>query len=295
MPETNLPSVVAIALDKLVPFRDHPFVPYEGQRLEDMVESIRANGVLAPVIVRPHEEKGKYEILSGHNRVLAAKEAGLETVPAAVVEGLDDDAAMLVVMETNLVQRSFADLRHSERAAVIATLYEAMKKNPGYRADLREAVEDPTCVQLERRLDSRAKLSLQLGMDRNTVTRYLRVNELAPQIKERLDKGEISLCSAVFLSFLRPKEQDALDALLADGRRVSIKQAETLREESAKGKLGADFIRRVLEPGYYPDEKIKPVKLSHDFLAPYFSNEQSEPEIEEIIAEALREYFGRRG
>jgi ParB family chromosome partitioning protein len=232
-----------------------------------MVESIRANGVLAPLIVRPHpEEGGKYEILSGHNRALAAREAGLDAVPATIKEGLDDEAALLVVMETNLVQRSFADLCHSERAAVIATLYEAMKNNPGYRSDLREAVEDPTSAHIGPRLTSREKLALQFGLDKNTIMRYLRVHKLSQPLKERLDNGEIGFLAAELLSFLRPNEQKALDALLGEGKRVYIKQAQTLREESAKGKLSADFIKRVLEPGFYPDEKIKPVKLSHAFL-----------------------------
>jgi hypothetical protein len=123
--------------------------------------------------------------------------------------------------------------------------------------------------------------------------RYLHIDKLSQPLKERLDNGEIGFCAAELLSFLRPAEQDALDALLSGGKRVFIKQAQTLREESAKGKLGADFIKRVLEPGFYPDEKIKPVKLSHAFLEPYFDSSQSEEEIEAVLAEALRAYFGR--
>jgi ParB family chromosome partitioning protein len=142
-------------------------------------------------------------------------------------------------------------------------------------------------------LTSGQKLALQFGLDKNTVFRYLHINNLSQPLKERLDNGEFGFLAAELLSFLRPKEQDALDALLADGKRVFIKQAQTLREESAKGKLSADFIRRVLEPGFYPDEKIKPVKLSHAFLAPYFNASMTEPEIEDVIAEALREYFGK--
>jgi ParB family chromosome partitioning protein len=267
MPDMSEQKLQTIALDDLVGFRDHPFVPYTGQRLEDMIESIRMRDVLAPLIVRAHpEEGGKYEILSGHNRALAAREAGLEAVPAAVMEGLDDEAALLVVMETNLVQRSFADLSHSERAAVIATLYEAMKKNPGYRSDLLEAVEDSTWAHLGPRLKTRDKIALQLGLDKNTILRYLHIHSLSQPLKERFDNDEFGLRAAEFLSFLRPAEQDALDALLGDGKRVYIKHAQTLREESEKGKLSAAFIKRVLEPGFYPDEKIKPVKLSHAFL-----------------------------
>ena len=107
--------VLNLQIDRLVPFKSHPFKLYEGKRFTDMAESIKANGVMLPIIVRP-SENSTHEILSGHNRVNAAKAAGLDTVPAIVREGLTEDEAKLIVTETNLLQRSFADLSHSERA-----------------------------------------------------------------------------------------------------------------------------------------------------------------------------------
>lgn len=131
-----------INIEQLVPFKDHPFALYEGQRFTDMVESICTNGIITPIIVRPIMD-GKYEILSGHNRVNAAREAGLAAVPTVVKE-VDDGEAQFIVTETNLIQRSFADLKHSERAMVIAAHYEAMKKKSGYRSDLLEGIDDET-------------------------------------------------------------------------------------------------------------------------------------------------------
>ena len=94
-------------IDDLVPFADHPFKLYEGERLDDMIRSIRERGVIVPIIVRPNEaDNYSYEILSGHNRVNAAKIVGLEKVPVIVKTGLSDDEANLIVTETNLVQRS---------------------------------------------------------------------------------------------------------------------------------------------------------------------------------------------
>ena len=112
-------------LDNLIPFKDHPFALYEGQRFTDIVESVRTNGVIVPIVVRPADD-GKYEILSGHNRVNAAKEAGIDSIPALIRTGLTDEEAMLIVTETNLMQRSFADLKHSERAVALAVHYEAI-------------------------------------------------------------------------------------------------------------------------------------------------------------------------
>jgi len=135
-----------INIEKLIPFANHPFKLYEGQRFTDMVESIRTNGILSPIIVRS-TDGGKYEILSGHNRVNAAREAGLTEVTAIVKVGLTDEEALFIVTETNLVQRSFADMKHSERAAALSVLYDAMKKQ-GYRSDLIEEIEN-TCAQIE--------------------------------------------------------------------------------------------------------------------------------------------------
>ena len=115
-----------IGIEQLVPFADHPFKLYEGRRFADMVESVRANGVLVPIVVRPGADD-QFEILSGHNRVAAAREAGLSEIPAIVREGLTDEEALLIVTETNLIQRSFADLKHSERAVAIAAHHRATK------------------------------------------------------------------------------------------------------------------------------------------------------------------------
>ena len=110
--------VISLSVGELIPFKGHPFRLYEGERLDDMVESIKANGVLVPIIVR--KVGAAFEILAGHNRVNAVKLAGLNEVPAIVLENISDEDALVYVIETNLIQRSFADMTHSEKAAVIA-------------------------------------------------------------------------------------------------------------------------------------------------------------------------------
>ena len=117
-------QVKQIPCDMLVPYHNHKFELYSGERLDDMVESIRQNGVLIPVIVQPYGEN--YEILSGHNRTNAAKIAGLETVPAVIKEHLTEDEAEMYMIETNLRQRGFNDLKISEQAAVLALRHSRM-------------------------------------------------------------------------------------------------------------------------------------------------------------------------
>jgi ParB family chromosome partitioning protein len=124
--------------DDLVPYSDHPFKLYAGERLNDMVRSITENGVIVPVIVRPIDKsEKKYEILSGHNRVNAAKLAGLERVPVHIKKKLTDKEAALIVTETNLVQRSFADLSHSERAVALKHHLEAVKEESKFLSEIK--------------------------------------------------------------------------------------------------------------------------------------------------------------
>lgn len=115
-------GVTMLDIDSIKPFHNHPFHLYEGDRLDDMVESIRDHGILNPVIVREIDDG--YEMLSGHNRQKAAKIAGLKKIPAIIKYDLPDTDAYVYVIETNLMQRSFSDLEISEKAAVLKERYD---------------------------------------------------------------------------------------------------------------------------------------------------------------------------
>jgi len=279
-----------INIGQLVPFTNHPFKLYEGQRFTDMVESIRANGVITPIIVRPATD-GKYEILSGHNRASAAKEAGLENIPAVVYEGLSDDEAMLIVTETNLVQRSFADLPHSERAVALSIHYDAMKKKSGYRTDLITEIDSLTCAPVGHRTRTRDKLSEQYGLSKNTVARYLRINKLSSALKQCLDSGNIGMRVAEALSYLRLNEQEIVEEVLAVGKRITIKQADSLEKASQEGVLSNELIMETLEAKSDSTTYIEPVVISSEFLAQYFTKGQSNQKIKKILDKALVMYF----
>jgi ParB family chromosome partitioning protein len=280
-----------INLDLLVPFSNHPFVEYEGQRFTDMVESIKANGVITPIIVRPHTvEKSKYEILSGHNRVAASRVARKKDITAVVRKDLSDDEALFIVTETNLIQRSFADLRHSERSVVIAVHYESMKKKQGYRSDLLAGIDEDTLCPVGTKSATKDKVAEQYGLSQSTIMRYLRVNKLIKPIKERLDNGEIAMRVAVTLSYLRESEQTLVEKQLADGKKLSIKIANELRKGSEQTELGKGAVKRLFEASYY-GTKIKPIKFSGEFLSQYFDEKQSPELIESIVEEALKKYF----
>ena len=189
-------GVEQIAIDSIKAFHNHPFHLYEGERLNDMVESIREHGVLNPVIVR---KLGKgYEMLSGHNRANAAKLAGLTEIPAIVKVGLSEAEAYVYVIETNLMQRSFTDLLPSEKAAVMAAHYDKVccqgKRNDIIRElqILSGADPDDTCCHNGNKLKSLDVIASEYGVASRHAARYLRLNHLIQPFKNLRDENKIA-------------------------------------------------------------------------------------------------------
>ena len=275
---------------QLIPFSAYPFRPYDENRLNDLTESIKENRVISPVIPRPLDD-GKYEILSGHNRVNAAQKAGLEVVRADVLEGLTDDDAKLIVVESNLIQRSFADMLHSERAAAISILYDAMKKKPGYRSDLIEEIEEATCSPVGNRSRTMEKLGEQRKLSKNTIARYIRISKLIKPLQEMLDNDILSVRAAVDLSYLRDEEQTIDAQLWKDSPKMSIQQAKKLREASCSEALTQEAAEQILKES---QQREKTVAISRKLFTQYFQESQTQEEIEAVIAKALELYFRQK-
>lgn len=285
-------NIMLVNISNLVPFKNHPFKLYEGQIFADMVESVRANGILNPIIVRPQPRiKGTYEILAGHNRVEAAKAVGMKEIPAICMDGLTDEEALLIVTETNLRQRSFSDLAPSERAAALTVHYEAMKKKPGYRPHLMDEINQMAGDPVGHKSKTRDKLGKEYELSSTSISRYLHINNLIPALKERLDKKEIGMRVADSLSFLKPQEQKLIEELLNEGKKINMNQVELLRERAKEEELTIPIIRAILDPNQLSASKVKSIKLTSTFLSRYFSAGQNEDEIKDTITKALALYF----
>ena len=296
----NSRAVVQTAINKLSPYKGHPFKLYEGERLDDMVESIRANGVLVPIIARKVDDT--LEILAGHNRVNAAKLAGLNEVPTLVLENISDDDARVYVIETNLLQRSFSDMSHSEKAEVIA-LHHSKMFSQGKRNDIiaqLKSLENPhkcekneTCSQVANKSKSIAKVGQEYGLSKDTIARYLRIHQLIIELKIMLDNGNIAFMSAVTLSYLKIEEQTQIfECMERNGLSVDVKKAEILRQFSEKGKLNGESVYKILTG----DTALKPnrtptVKINKLVYAKYFKPNQSAKEVQDIVEKALESYF----
>lgn len=296
-------GMTEIEIEKLIPFGNHPFKLYEGERLNDMIQSIKDFGVIVPVVVQP-VDGNIYQILSGHNRVNAAKLAGLTKVPVVIKEGLTEEEATLIVTETNTMQRSFSDLSHSERATVIATRHKAMASQ-GIRSDLfneieklsnsHEIKETETFSPMGKKLRTHEAIGETYKLSKNSIARYLRISKLIDALKELVDVEEISIRAGVDLSYLSIEDQESLAMVLAENNfKVDMKKAETLRSESESGKLSTEKVIAILS-GEKDKKKSsnKPTafKLKPKIITKYFSNEAKVNEIEDVIDKALEMYF----
>ena len=282
--DKNCPSlkITNIKLDTLVPFADHPFKLYEGQQLADLVCSIRDNGVEQPIIVRSIGDK-KYEILAGHNRVHAAREAGLDTVPAIIRDDLSDEDAKILVVESNFNQRSVKEMKPSELANSLHMLNEAMKKKPGYRSDLQEP-EDGS--QFDNRLRTMHVLGKRHDLSQATIARYIRIAQLSKGLQEYLDRKMIGLGVAEYLSYLRSDEQAVVQGLVEGDAKVGLQQARELKKQSSDHELSEDEINEIISPKAAAPKR-RAIKLREDVFTKYFTEGETPEEIEDTIARAL--------
>lgn len=293
MKDTPVPvnGIVSIPVEEIHPFHDHPFRLYEGERLEDMVQSIKDHGVLNPVIVR--KAARGYEMLAGHNRTNAAKIAGLTEVPAIVKTDLSDEDAYVYVIETNLLQRSFAELLPSEKAAVLVARYEKISSQ-GKRNDIRQEIEalEETCGHdVHKSQKSRDGLGEEYGMTGRNIARYMRLDRLIPEFKDAVDKGTLAMVAAVDLSYLNVKMQKMIQQVTeAEGKKLKPKQAVELR------KMGKDITKEGIESVLAGKEQKKSqsvsVKLPMELYEKYFAQMDARA-VQEIIEKALEGYLGK--
>jgi len=306
VPPANPDTVFTILPFSLMDdYPNHLFRLYTGQRKDDMTESIRSKGILQPLILRAKED-GRYTILSGHNRKYNGIDAGLDKAPVIIKYNLTDDEAQMYVIETNLMQRSFADMLPSEKAAVLA-MYHSKMFSQGKRNDIlaelkmlenpQDTNENSTSAEFRKSSNTRKALAEEYGLRPNQIALYLRVHQLVEPLKVRLDNNEFPLSVAADLSFLKETEQNAIDKCMElNGFKADVKKATALRGYSEKGKLDDDKIYLILngEMGQPPKKKRAPtIRLKQKVYSQYFTPNQKTSEIEEVIEKALALYFSQ--
>lgn len=220
-------EIKEILLGELHPFPDHPFGVRDDEAMAQTVESIKEYGVLVPAIARPREDGG-YEIIAGHRRKHACEIAGLKTMPV-IVRDIDRNTATIVMVDSNLQRENILP---SERAKAYKMKLDAIKRQ-GARTDL-------TSAQVAQKL-SVEKVAEDAGTSKDQVRRYIRLNELQPELQHLVDEGKIGMTPAVEISYLKPDEQKMLvETIDSEQATPSFSQAQRMRRLSQEGKLNDD-------------------------------------------------------
>ena len=268
---------INISVDMILSFADNPYQVIDNEEMDELVQSIKERGILTPLIVMPKPNDAHvFELISGHRRLYAAQKAGLDTVPAIVCNVSRDEAAIMVV-DSNLHREHILP---SEKAKAYKLRLEA-KKRQGSRTDL-------TSSQVGTKLRADEELAQIAGESRNQIHRFIRLNNLVPELQSLVDENKIALTPAVELSYLTEDEQtNLLETIESEDCTPSLSQAQQMRKLSAQGQLDMDAVFQTMTK---PKANQKPkVSISMEQLSPFFSPDVTPKAVIEYILKLLDE------
>lgn len=269
-------KVQEIPLGELHPFRNHPFKVKDDAAMQDTVESVREYGVLVPAIARPDPDGG-YELIAGHRRHYASELAGKETMPV-IVRDLDDDAATIIMVDSNL-QRE--ELLPSERAFAYKMKLEALKHQGKKTLD-----------QLGPKWSTQ-EIGKAGNDSMSQVKRFIRLTELIPTLLDMVDERKIAFNPAVELSYLKKEEQTLLlEAMDSEQATPSLSQAQRLKKFSQQKILSLDVMRAVMSEEKKTD--LDRVTLKNETLRKYFPKSYTPKQMEDTIIKLLEGWYKKR-
>lgn len=269
-----------IRTDKLRTFEGHPFQVLDDEDMDSLTESIKAQGIISPLIVRPIENTDEYEVVSGHRRLHAAVKAGLTEVPALIYP-LDRNEAMIAVVDSNLHRERILP---SEKAFAYKMKMEAMKAQ-GKRTDL-------TLSQLATKSDTAAEIGKARNESRDQVFRYIRLTHLIPELLQKVDEGVIALSPAVELSYLSEEQQKILlDAMSLNDCTPFHAQSIRMKKAVQQGTLSSDSIYEIMS-----EEKANQaerISFKVQDLRGFFPKNYTQKQMTDTILKLLYEYQRR--
>lgn len=279
--EIKREKVRVIPINLIDDFPDHPFLVKNDESMEQLVHSIEVNGVLNPVIARKKEDE-RYELISGHRRKRACQILGIELIPIIVRE-MSRDEAVIEMVDSNLQREHILP---SEKAKAYKMKMDAMKRQ-GKRTDL-------TSVPVaQKSKTTREIVAEQSGESPDQVRRYVRLNELTPELLEFVDEGKIGMRPAVELSYLQEEEmRDLVDYIDTEGTFPSHAQTIRMKELSKEGKLDTDTINEIMNEEK-PNQKPR-IRIPIEKIEKYFPSGTSEKQMEDTIIKALAMYRQRQ-
>ena len=276
----NEESAMEIEISKIHPFKNHPFKVLDDEKMQDLVESVKINGVLTPVLLRMDENED-YEMVSGHRRMHAAQLAGLTTIPAIVRE-LSDDDAIVAMVDAN-IQRE--ELLPSEKAFAYKMKLDAMKRQ-GIRTDL-------TCVQNEHKSGkkSRELLGEQVGISSVQVTRYIRLTELIPKLLDLVDNKKLQFTVAVDISYIDKEVQGWIYEYICDTGFIKPKQIAALRNQLNDGPINQIQMLSIFNNCVMAKKVSRSLTFSEKKLTKYFPDDYTDKDMEQVIESLLEKWM----
>ncbi|MDY3657695.1 MAG: ParB/RepB/Spo0J family partition protein [Lachnospiraceae bacterium] len=275
VPETE--GTVDIDVRAIYPFENHPFKVLDDEKMDELVESIKANGVLTPVLVRPDDE-GTYEMISGHRRLHAAKKAGLLKIPAIVKEMTNDDAVIAMV-DAN-VQRE--EVLPSERAFSLKMKMDAMNHR-GKRTDL-------TLSHEETKFHSAEKIGEAEGLGRAQVHRYIRLTELIPKLLDMVDEKRLALSVAVEISYMNKNVQQWIYEFIRENGMIKQEQLMELRKYRDDQNMTQEQLINILIGSVSTVPVSKKITINERKLHKFFPAYYSKTEMERVIFGLLEQW-----
>lgn len=278
-------SSVEIEISRIVAFQNHPFKVKDDEKMEELIESIRMQGILTPVLVRPDDEDG-YEMISGHRRMHAAKRLGLKTIPAIVKEMTDDESTIAMVNAN--IQRE--ELLPSEKAFAYKMKLEAMKRQAG-------RIPKNNSGRFDQNLKgtvSRDILAEQVGESSKQIQRYIRLTELIPTLLDMVDEKRLGFTIAVDISYISQDIQKWLYEYIRDNGVIKPEQVTRLRQHLEQNSINQMEMIQLLNSSLKGRMPTKKVTLSEKKLQKYFPPHYSTSEMEGVIVTLLEEWKQRQ-
>lgn len=272
-------NVTYIEVEKLKPFENHPYYVKDDDEMMNLTQSIKENGILSPLIVRPIENN-EYEVISGHRRLHAGIKAGMDKVPALIYE-MDKDAAVIALVDSNLHRDNVLP---SERAFAYKMKMEALS-HQGKRTDL-------TLEQVAPKLSTEI-IGDSENISKDTVKRYIRLTNLLPKLLEYVDEGRIAFTPAVELSYLNDiEQQDLIQTIESEDCTPSLSQAVRMKKLSQVGELDDDKILEIMS-----EEKANQkerIKIPTERVRKYFPKDFTNTQIEDTIIRLCENYYKKQ-
>lgn len=276
----NEESAMEIDIASIHPFAGHPFKVVDDDKMQDLVESVRENGVITPVLIRP-AENNQYEMISGHRRMHAAELAGLSTI-AAIVRDMTDDEAVIAMVDAN-IQRE--ELLPSEKAFAFKMKMDAIKRQ-GNRRDLTSDQNGPKLAAWE--------VGESNGISGTQVKRYIRLTELIPELLNLVDDKKLQFTVAVDISYIDKEIQKWIFEYIRDNGFIKPNQITALRKQLETETVSQNFMISIFNNAIAPKKTNRKITLSEKKLTRYFPPEYSQEQMEKVIETLLEEWTKRQ-